>query len=220
MNLIAFECSKCLDGYRIITKPSPTKANRARRAYYLVAASDRFERYSPLEHFPTLFANFAEAPANAEGLRRFADNFGLPDSDTDGNATEQMVYDILREQAAIKRALAILEKGDNQELVKLLRHGRNRWGKLILVEPGQSGFARLELRLGTNGKLETVIVPSNLIQAMWIQFLLHAAADAQLFRCQHCAKPFVVGSGTKRRSTAKYCSSACRFAAFQARQEA
>jgi hypothetical protein len=217
MNLIAFECTKCRDGYRLVTRPSPTKSNRARRAYYLLAASDRFDRYS-LDHFPALFANFAETPATREGLRRFADNFGLPSSEAHRNETEEMVVSIMREQAAMKQALAAYEKGDNQELIGLLHAGNRAAGTFPLI--GSSGLARLELRLNAVGKVEPVIVPANLIHAMWIQFLLHAASDAQLFRCEQCGKPFVVGSGTRRRSTAKYCSNACKVAAFKARQEA
>ena len=217
-NLIEFKCSKCRDGYRIITRSSPTKSNRARRAYYLVAASERFDQFSSLDHFPALFASFAEAPASAEGMCRFADNFGLPNSDTHGNTTEQMVHPLLREQAAMRAALAALKKGDRKGLIALLQAGHKLAGPFLFV--GQSGLARLELRLRTDGGLATVIVPTNFIQGMWIQFLLHAASDAQLFRCGQCAKPFVVGSGTNRRSTAKYCSNACKVAAFKARQEA
>jgi len=217
MNLIAFECTKCRDGYRLITKPSPTKGNRARRAYYLLAASDRFDRYS-VAGFPALFANFADAPGTPEGLRRFANNFSLPSSEPYRNELEERVASIMQEQAAMKRALAAHEKGDNQELIGLLHTGNRAAGMFPIV--GSSGLARLELRLDAVGKVEPVIVPSNLMQAMWIQFLLHAASDARLFRCEQCGKPFVVGSGTRRRSTAKYCSNACKVAAFKARQEA
>jgi hypothetical protein len=219
-SLIEFKCSKCRDGYRLILRPAPTKTNRARQAYYLAANSNRFDWHSPFDSFPALFARFVDAPSR-EGLRQFADNFGLPSSDPDGNTTEQKVYDILREQDAMKQALVILETGDNQKLIEFLHKGNKAAGMLLpLHMPGTSGLARLGLRLGLEGKLESVIVPSNLTQAMWIQFLLHAASEAHLFRCEQCQKPFVVGSGTKRRRTAKYCSNACKVAAFKARQEA
>lgn len=221
MNLITFECSKCRDGYRVITKPAPIKTDRARRAYYLVAASDRFERYSPLEHFPALFANFVETPADPEGHCHFANNFGLISSSPDGNTTEEMVLTLLNEQKAMKQAVTAFEMGEKQKLVTQL-HKRNndavKYGPLVM--PGSSGLAQLELRLGESGEFETIIVPSSLLQAMWVQFVLHAASGAHLFRCERCRKPFVVGAGTKRRSTSKYCSNACKLAAFKTRHEA
>jgi len=222
MNLIAFECSKCRDGYRIVTygrrsKGGARKLPNRPLPTYLVPATDQFYLYSPLD-VPAVFARFAEAPANAEGMRQFADNFGLPGSGPGAIEHRHSISSLLENQAVMRRALGALEKGDKQELIKLLHEGHTRAGPFDI--PGQSGLARLELRLGPAGRLETAIVPPTLMQAMWIQFLLHAASDAQLFRCEQCRKPFVVGSGTKRRSTAKYCSNACKVAAFKARQEA
>jgi hypothetical protein len=175
----------------------------------LVAASNRFDRHAPLEHFRALFARFAEAPASAEGMCRFADNFGLPSGGT-SDAISESLDQILMQQVAMRRALALLKKGDASGLVRELRAGQR-------TSAGRSGQARLELRLDAEGKLVTVIVPSSLIQAMWIQFLLHAASDAQLFRCEHCGHPFVVGTGTRRRNTAKYCSRRCKGAAHKSR---
>jgi len=177
----------------------------------LVAASDRFDRYSPLDHFPALFAQFAETPASAKGLCEFSDNFGLPAGST-GDTISEALDEILMQQAAMRRALALFEKGDAPGLVRQLRAGQ--WSST-----GHSGEARLELRLDADGKLGIVIVPSSLIQAMWFQFMLHAASDAQLFRCEQCSRPFVVGTHTRRRSTAKYCSGACKTAAFKARKQ-
>lgn len=207
--LIAYEGSRCRDGYRIITKP----------AHRLEAASDRFEQYA-FDQFPALFAKFVRAPSTPKGLREFADQFGLPDSPSEGNTTEQGLSAIVSHQRVMRRAMGLFEAGEHEALISLLKRRKEYYGGLILLDPGVSGFTRMELRIGTEGKLEAVIVPSNLIQAMWIQFLLHAASDTQLFRCERCAEPFAVGSGTKRRRTAKYCSNACKVAAFKARHHA
>jgi predicted RNA-binding Zn-ribbon protein involved in translation (DUF1610 family) len=219
MNLIAFECSKCRDGYRIVTTRPRLITTRGARELpdmpvrtSLVAVSKRFDRYSPFEHFPALFASFADTPASAEGMRRFSDNFGLPCSSTDGNAIGEMLDQILMQQTAMRRALALFEKGDAPGLVRELRAGQRSSTR-------SSGQARLELRLDAQGKLATAIVPSSLIQAMWIQFMLHVASDAQLFRCEQCGNPFAVGTGTGRRKTAMYCSPACKVAAFKSRKE-
>jgi hypothetical protein len=217
MSVIAFECDKCRDGYRIVTRARPATRGGARKLpvmpqTYLVAASDRFERHSPLDHFTDLFASFALAPATAEGMRQFADNFGLP-GEIGGNTRRQNLNVILREQAAMKRALAVFQNADMPGLIALLHAGHTQAGPFDI--PGQSGLARVELRLDA-GKLVIAVVPPSLVQAMWIQFLQVAASGAQLYRCGNCQKLFVVGTGTNRRSTAKYCSNACKVAAFKA----
>lgn len=219
LNLVAFECSKCRDGYEIVTRRPRLLTTRGARELSnmplttsLVAASERFDRYSPFDHFPALFAKFADTAPSAEGIRRFANNFGLPSGSANGDAIKESLNQILMQQAAMRRALALFEKGDVQGLLRQLRAGQQS-------SAGTSGRARLELRLGDDGKLVTVLVPSSLIQAMWIQLMLHAASDAQLFRCEQCGDPFVVGTGTGRRSTAKYCTGACKTAAFKSRKE-
>jgi hypothetical protein len=55
---------------------------------------------------------------------------------------------------------------------------------------------------------------------MWLQFAFFGGGGATMLRCGHCTKPFLVGTGLKRRSTSKYCGDACKVAAFKARQEA
>jgi hypothetical protein len=65
-----------------------------------------------------------------------------------------------------------------------------------------------------------VLVPPDLMSAMWLQFAQFACSQAQLFRCQRCRKPFLGGTGTGRRRTAKFCLDACKVAAFRERQGA
>jgi hypothetical protein len=68
------------------------------------------------------------------------------------------------------------------------------------------------------GRITMSFNPPDLMHAMWLQFAQHACSGARLFRCQRCSAPFPVGSGTARRSSAKFCSNACKVAAFKDRQ--
>jgi hypothetical protein len=202
MDMIEFEWCRCLDGYRIDRSG-------------LRSASERFERYRPLET-PALFAKFADAPHNAEGLLKFCNQFGLlgggrPDIALgQGKPGPQWEHEeeLLRHHAKMRGALYLFEKGDSSQLIK-------RWNK----EQQSLALIRAELRTDPDGKLRMVFVPPDLIRAMWLQFAQHAGSAERLFRCQRCNEPFTVGPGTGRRGTAMYCSNACKVVVFQARKK-
>ena len=175
------------------------------------AVSTRFEAVPPLEKFPSLFAQFAYAPANAKGIREFANKFGLPAGASGSVTTMQRLDVILKQQATLKRALELFEKDDKQSLSKLLHNEVN-----YHVE--RYGHSYFDLQVDEDGKFTTAIVPTHFIQALWIQFMWHAASDLKLFRCEHCGKPFSVGTGTKRRRTSKYCDKPCKVAAFRSKK--
>ena len=118
------------------------------------------------------------------------------------------VGSLLQHHRAIHRAFNRFENGDVSDLIKHCE--------------GDDGLTFLRLRLASDatGQLGMTLMPPDLIRAMWLQFARHACSGAQLFRCQHCNEPYEVGTGTGRRRTAKYCSNACKVAAFKARKGA
>ena len=59
----------------------------------------------------------------------------------------------------------------------------------------------------------------DLHEAMWLQFVGAVSMDAQLRRCAQCPSWIMYGSGTGRRESAVYCSTACRRAAAKAKKE-
>lgn len=202
MELIEFKWWRCLDGYRLDRSG-------------LDSASGRFEHYRPLDT-PALFALFADSPHTADGMLQFCNQFGLlggsrPDITRDLNflpTKEAVVMDVLLgHHRVMRRALDLLEKSNPSRLVKA-------WNKAEQA----LAFVRTELRIDASGQLRMVLVPPDLIRAMWLQFAEHVCSGTQLFRCARCDKPFTVGTGTGRRRTAMYCSNACKVAAFQARQ--
>jgi hypothetical protein len=205
MDMVDFQWRKCVAGYRL----EPTK----RGDFALSSASDWFETTHPLK-IETLFAIFAKTPATPEGIKTFCDNYGLlgggrPDiAPPRGTTTYEgaLVSSFLQEHRRFRRAFDLFEKGDNSVLAK-------RWNSM-----DGAPLIRTELRVGPEGRLQMVFVPPALLQALWLQFALHACSDAKLFRCERCNDLFVVGSGTGRRSTSKWCSNACKVAAFKERQ--
>jgi len=227
MDMVDFTWSRCRDKYRLEQHQprawltgKPVKWERFgldrekcdRPRWSLEAASDRFERYRPLK-FTGLFSIFAEkTPASRKGMQQFCNAFGLPggfgpaESKTD-EIQVQGVDELLSHQRRFRGALALYRNGDLSELARA-------WNSIENL-----AIVHTEFRVGETGRLEMVFVPSDLIQAMWLQFAQFACSEANLFRCERCNEPFIVGTGTGRRSTAKYCSNACRVAAFKDRKQ-
>jgi hypothetical protein len=199
MDIIEFEWWRCVDGYRL-------------RHAGLDSASERFERYRPLDT-PDLFARFADSGHDSDGMLEFCNQFGLlggfrPDiARGDGRPTRESVHlDVLLEHhAQLRRASNLFESGKYSQLIKLWR-------------AVGAALVRTELRVDEDGRLHMVMVPPDLIRALWFQLAGYACSGARLFRCERCNKPFTVGTHTGRRKTAMYCSNACKVAAFQARQ--
>jgi hypothetical protein len=212
MQMADFEWWRCRDKYRLFG----TRAD----GFTLVSESDRFERYRPLET-RGLFQIFAkDTKASAEGMKRFSDLFGLPmgvqgipgiragvASHKDKPSFESVSVDILlTHQRMLRGAIDLFERGNKSELVR-------RWNL-----SDETALVRPELRVTQEGRLDLVFAPPDLMQAMWLQFALYACSEAKLFRCARCKQPFIVGSGTGRRSTSKWCSNACKVAAFKERK--
>ena len=110
---------------------------------------------------------------------------------------------MLAHQAALHRAIERFEKGTLSELKRQYNSG---WGQL-----------RSELRSHPGGGLYWVFMPRGLLHFLWLQFAEHAVGGTATQRCQWCDKPFETGTMTGRRSSSKFCSNACKLAAFRAR---
>jgi len=165
--------------------------------------SKRFETYRPLQ-IPALFAEFARTASTSEGMLAFCNTFGLPTGPGSPRTARYAITTVdllLREHAKMRRAFNQLERGDQSELIK-------RQQELTPLQ--------IQLVQQTDGRLAFALTPPDLLSAMWYQLALHACDGTKLFTCERCNKPFIVGSGTKRRSTAKYCSPACGNAAWRA----
>ena len=198
MDLIEFEWGRCIDGYRL---------EGGYQDRNVVAVSERFEIYRPNE-LPVLFQIFADAAATEEGALDFVNKFGAIGGIREIRQRNEEVQTFLESHAQLRQAIHAADTHDWTILVEL--YNTNTFGRGQLIS---------RLRHQRGGTVALVFVPTNLIQFLWLQFALHVSSDAKLLRCERCGVPFRVGTGTGRRETAKYCSNACKVAAFRSRTE-
>jgi hypothetical protein len=203
MDLIEFRWWRCTQGYSLVGDADEQA---------IVSRGVRYEQYRPSK-IPALFVRFAvDTPNNAQGMLEFCNCFGTPGGTwSDMGSTREppsaehvLVRDLLASQWNLRRAFRFHQEGNIRELIRT-------WNQY-----GQTGLLRSELVMGKDG-LQMLLTPMDLVQAMWLQLAQLSCSRAPVFRCERCSTPFTVGSGTGRRKTAKFCSNACKVAAFKER---
>jgi hypothetical protein len=223
MELIKLDWTRCLDGYEIRTHSNPSDPFASTTE--ITAKSNKIELYRPTE-FPALFQQFVDKPPSAEGMRDFADRFGLLEGADREIIIETADLDaMLAHRDNMRRVLELFDKGDSVGLVMAFHKGG--WGKLrvdLVPDPYGRGrllpptdFHRVCRVQPVAARLVSFLVPTSLVQFMWLQIAMYAQSNATLLRCDRCASPFFVGTGTGRRGTAKFCSNACKVADYRDR---
>lgn len=211
------EWEKSAAGYRI-SKPEPSsfdaEEDREPDTYdiFLTPKHDDTVRYRPFEENSALFMELAEVSQTPEGVNAFADRFGLLlESPKEKFKDSLPIYAWLKIIKRIKSAVdlwrGLQERGNIEYLIEILSR--------------EAAFpATMYLRLVNDPlRAEIHLRPDSLITGIWLQFLEAVANNANLRRCERCEKWIAYGSGTGRRETAKFCSSACRRAAWKDEQE-
>jgi hypothetical protein len=197
MEMIEFEWGRCIDGYRI-----------SQDGENIEPISRRFEKYRPMS-FPVLFQDFIDIPPEGQGALDFSNKFGTLGGAVGRYNISESLYLFLLRQEHLRQAIKLSESADWPALVDLFN--TDKYGTFT------RGFLTPRLRHQPRGKVVLVFEPTNLIQFLWLQFALHLGSGAKLLRCERCGSPFTVGTGTGRRETAKFCSNACKVAAFRNR---
>ncbi|HEV3194234.1 MAG TPA: hypothetical protein VGY54_27200 [Polyangiaceae bacterium] len=218
-DVIDFVWWRCLDGYEAV--PTRRRGQGRRSASIgsgmgMRSKSRRFEPYEPCKvPSSALFRTVVDFPRTPDGMVSLSNAYGLiNDTKYEGQrgtpTSEATLLDELTTQhVALANAIALLERGRRQELVQYFNRS---WGDRSW------GVCRHELRLDPDGRIYRVLVPRNLIHALWMQFAAHVESDAKLVRCGRCGQWFRTGTGMGRRDTAKWCSKACKQAAWAAKQ--
>lgn len=149
----------------------------------------------PLDNFPALFKQFAETPKTPEGVREFANRFGMLDEGSDES------FSIWYEQIdAMRDGLAKVESGAWQEAPEGYGTIASKFVDVVLIN--EIGRSRPSLKFR----------PRNLLAAMRLQFALWVSSPpgVKLRQCAWDGLWFMYGPGTGRRETAVYCSPKCQ----------
>jgi hypothetical protein len=151
------------------------------RVSRIVAKGVGLERYEPLDEFPDLYARFAKLRSQ-EDVVKFIRTFGP-----------------LTEEG--------LQGGKGDDLFKMLRQAENMTADNLHVGIVLTNLAA-RLVVERNG-LHLRVEPSNLLEALWLQFA-QARSKGLANRCKQCGALFATGPDAKRRRGAEFCSLECK----------
>ena len=184
---------------------------------WIVGKSGQLDPYAlPTTDFG-VFREFAELSPGNEGIDDFASKYGLL-----VNPIAEPV--ILWNDVSGDMGTAVVEWQDGMRRGDLRNTAatiNDRMDFRLLHSRGADvvSVPRIELD-GLSRALRPALrirVP-NLYQALWLQFAQTVSNDIALRHCDRCPAWFAYGPGTGRRKKARYCSDACRKAAWNAKK--
>ena len=220
---IELDWTKCEAGYKfsheVVRKELDRRREGARRRRVWVrpatqstpgiaTASRAVTKIRPFDSQLGLYVVFANYPHTADGIRTFCDSFGLiRHKQSDGEAISLSVDRDLEQQALMKRALTSRNRGDLADAAAIIN------AAAPTMQP--------RLHLAPDGRMRMSWQPPTLLAAMWLQFALDLAGGVTIKPCarEGCPKPVIAGPNTGRRSSSRYCSTTCRYAAHYAKRK-
>ena len=180
-----FSLSRCRDGYHLEERQDGS---------YIVPVSASSERWDPREAGLSIFRNLVAAPATPDGALAYTNRFGMLLDER-----ELAVKEWLTHRLYMAEAFGKAEVGDWVGLqIDLGRYPLGQMSTGIHSEPDEPWAMRLVLK------------PRSLVQMAWVEFVLLITSEAQFRQCDMCGAWFAYGSGTNRRSSARFCGPACR----------
>ena len=189
---------------------------------FLKVKSKKIVNYRPMEKFPGLFMEFAHTEQTAAGVQQFANRHGLlwrlpKDMLEDAVTIREWCRYIRRMQNAVNIWTEQREAGDIGNLIEVFSEQTDR----SLAMTAQFRFeADMHLRAVDDPMQAALYLkPRSLHGAMWGQLMEAMADNAQLRRCAQCPSWIIYGPKTGRRESAKFCTSACRRAAWKEEKE-
>jgi hypothetical protein len=163
----------------------------------VVANSNDYETYRPLDEYSTLYKIFADQCRTQKGVLGFTEKFG-PLSTHPGTlltiralglagargTVGDLVRDVIEQADLMNKYLSGYSRGIPQIPLTNI--------EAVLVPDDQT--VRIKLS------------PSRLIDAIWLQMAQASTSGRGIAECLHCGNWFEVGPGTGRRADAKFCS--------------
>ena len=202
--IIGFEWQRDANGYNL-ADPAPWPASSPWRpdsiipvvgiipaeGRRLVPNGGKQHSYQPLKFFDTLYRHFARIETEDQALE-FANKWGLL---TKRDGSEE-VKTFLQEADFFRKAL------------KQSHPSRKKNIPEFNIEVRSPVFANLtaSIIIDASGRPKLDILPNNLLDALWLQLAQTLASGTDIRTCQLCGQYFEVGSGSKKRLDARFCS--------------
>jgi hypothetical protein len=150
-----------------------------------------------LANAPDLFVEFANINGSEVRLLNFVNKHGPLRHDS-----------LLPVWSGLKRAAKFQEVLGQFESDKL--RGSKRW--LASFDDLRPSTDECDLKVVPKihaGELQVWLEPPDLLNAIWVQFLLKAANDMALTHCHSCSN-FIAVAGSLGRTDKRFCSTACK----------
>jgi hypothetical protein len=183
---IEFEWVLAANGYTIVE-------NKEASCQLVVPNKGPLRVTQPLQKYPGLFKSFAKLEPTASGVARFANRFGLLQSDPNQNRLSDW-FERSRDFAQVSNgtSASLAEASSLTHINEIIRTG-------VITEIARVGL---------------VLRPRSLLAAMALQmgFWLQDSGD-RIGQCAECGNTWLIGPRTGHRGSRKYCSPNCRDAA-------
>ena len=150
---------------------------------YIVGLSDQ-RLPVLLDEYPNAFTDFAAVETTTD-LRNFIGKYGSLTK-----TKRQLAFPLVAEARQLRNAM------------------RARKGVTFLANIVDLSASLIND--GKTGELEAYLVPSSLLDALWLQFQQSTASGAVFRNCLACNNQFAVGGNSGRRPFAKFCTDECR----------
>jgi hypothetical protein len=175
------------------------KSAEPKKDLWIVPKSKQVDLRRPLDLGKSVFRNFVDWETTPEGALRFTEAHGFLFKHSYDEPQRMLVGEWLSRQKNMRSAILNWEK--EADIWKMV------------FDFNAVDLGPLKTRLSVNRPENGVFVtlePASLWSMMWLEFALHISNKSGIRQCEWCADWFPYGTGTGRRSKARFCSDPCR----------
>ena len=153
----------------------------------------------PLKLGLCVYRNFLDCDPSPEGVLEFTESYGFLRGHSNKEPQGMLVSEWQDSQQSMRAAVDLWEQGEDV------------WQMVFDFNSHELGHLKTKLRANRSGKgVFVVLQPESLWAMMWLEFALQISNKSGIRQCEWCNKWFPYGSGTGRRSKARFCADACR----------